>query len=173
MYYPPGPIYSMWGYNYPQWSQQAYTTSTEAMQHVTHTDTVTVKNESCDASREDVKESGKATNIVDSPCNIEKDNIDTSIAISPDISPDSRTSEPQLSLTTLKQNYSSSSSSTTTPSPTHHENSNISSSLLDVNNFEQQVTAFTNRRSKMIRNIKAKPLSLPSDNRSTGELHQG
>lgn len=142
------------------------------MKHVTHTDTV--KNEPCDVTREDAKESDKAANIVDSPCNVEKDNIDTSVAISPDTSPASRTSEPQLSLSTLKQNYSSSSSSsTTTPSPTHHDNNSLSSSLLDVNNFEQQVMTFTSRRSKMMRNIKAKPLGLPSDNRNTGEFYQG
>ena len=168
VYYPPAPVYSMWGYNYPQWPQQAYTTSTEAMQHVTYSDTVAVENESCDASREDVKQAGKAGDIVDGSCNVEKDDIDTSVAISPDISPDSRAREPKLSLSSLKQNYSSSSSSTTTPSPTQHDGS-ISSSPLDVNNFEQQVKAFTSMRSKVIRNSKASPLSLPSDNRSTGQ----
>lgn len=165
MYYPPAPFYSMWGYNYPQWSQQAYTANAAAMQHVTHSD-MTV-NEPCDVSREDAKESGEFPDIVDSPCNVQDNNV----TISPDISPASKTSEPQLSLSTLQRDYSSSSSSSAaTPSPTHHHgNTNKSSPQkpLDVNSFEQQVMEFTGRRAKMIRTIKATPLNLPSDIRNT------
>ena len=171
MYYPPAPFYSMWGYNYAQWPQQAYTANTAAMQHVTHSD-MTV-NASCDVSHEDAKESGEFPEIVDSPCNVQDNNV----TISPDISPASKTSKPQLSLSTLQRDYlSSSSSSAATPSPTHrHDNTNKSSLQrpLDVSSFEQHVMEFTGRRAKMIRTIKATPLNLPSDIRSTGNHHWG
>lgn len=162
----------MWGYSHPYWPQQPYVASTVAMEHPTHSDTQHVTVNKHDASREDAKEPSEFPNIVDSPCNIKKSNIDDSVTISPDTSPDSKAGERRLSLSTLKRDYSSSSSSAATPSPSHHhDNSSTTSSPqqpLDVSNFDQQVMEFTSRRAKMIRSIKAGPLNLPSDNKGTG-----
>ena len=169
MYYPPSSLYAMWGYAYPYWPpQQPYTTATVQHLHTSNTENVDVnRNEPCDVSREDAKESRESPEIVDSPCNVEMED-----AAVTDTSPDSRTNEPRLSLSSLKRDYSSSSSSATTPVSTHHHDNNNVTPLpqqpLDVSNFEQQVIEFTSRRTKTIRNIKARPLNLPTDNTSTG-----
>lgn len=174
MYYPPAPFYPMWGYGHPHWPQQPYITTTGEMQHSTHS-SAELENMSvskidekklCDKSREDAKDT------CESPETAERD---TSITISPDTPSDDKAGEPRLSLSSLKRDYSLSSSSATTPtsnSPTHHhDNSSTTSSpqqLLDSNNFEQQVMEFTSRKAKMMRSIKANPLSLPTDNKTSG-----
>ena len=167
MYYPP--FYPIWGYSYPQWPQQPYTAmSTIYPPCSSDTGHPPIDRGESDAPREETKGSHDP---VGSSCNVETDGIhDASVT---DTSPESKTEEPQLSLSCLKRDYSSTSSSDNTApnSPTHHhDNSNRSSpqQSLDISSFEQQVMEFTSRRSKMIRSIKAKPLSLPADNSSTG-----
>ena len=132
------------------------------------------KNEQCDASREDARKSREFPEIVDSPCNVEMDDM-----YDADVTDASKIKEPRLSLSSLKRDYPSSSSAATTPtsntSTHHHDNNSATSSPrqpLDVSNFEQQVMEFTSGRTKMIRNIKARPLSLPTDNTSTGNNKQ-
>ena len=165
----------MWGYSYPQWPLQPYTTTT--LQHPPYTSATghvdVNKTELCDGSREDPKESCKSPKIVDSPCNFGTDIIDD-VSVT-DTSPDSKTNEPRLSLSSLKRDYSSSSSDAATPTSSgsahHHGNNSATSSPwkpVDISKFEQQVMEFTSSRTKMLRNIKARPLSLPTDNRSTG-----
>lgn len=169
VYYPPASLYSLWSYNYHHWPQQLYTAGTGAVQHISRDGTTSseIANKSdenlCGGSREDARESCE---IADSPCDAEKDNVNVL-----DMPSGSKTSERQLSLSTLQRDYSSSpsSSDTTTPtanSPTHHhDNSSTTSSPLT---FEQQVMQFTSKRAKMLKNTKAQPLSLPPDIRHTG-----
>lgn len=176
MYYPPAaPLYSIWSYNYPHWAQQSYTPTAAAVQYSSHTstsgDTTVNKNDKLyDTSREELC---KVSESVDGLHKIENDSHIN--AISSDTSPSSETNEPQLSLSTLKRNYSSSSSDATTSSNScthHHDNNSPASSPqqpVDVSVFEQQVMKFTSKRVKMIKNIKAKPLNLPSDSNSTGK----
>ena len=176
MYYPPSSLYAMWNYSYPYCPPQQPYTTTAAMQHVQSSgDTGNVdvnRNEPCDATCEDAKESREFPEIVDSPCNVEMDDMrDASVT---DTSPDSRTNEPRLSLSSLKRDYSSSSSTATTPGSTHHHDNSATSSPrkpLDISNFEQQVMEFTSKRTKMIRNIKARSLNLPTDNSTTGIIN--
>ena len=179
MYYPPPSLHAMWGYGYPYWPpQQSYTTAT--MQHLQASNNTgnvdVIRNEPCNVSREDAKESREFPEIVDSPCNVEMEDMHDAVT---DTSPDSRTNEPRLSLSSLKRDYSSSSSAATTPTSTNsthrHDNNSVTplpQQPLDVSNFEQQVMEFTSRRTKMIRNIKARPLNLPTDNTNTGNKQQ-
>lgn len=171
MYYPPSSLYAMWGYGYPYWPQP-YTTAMQHLQTGNDTGNVDVnRNEPSDVSREDAKESREFPEIVDSPCNVEME--DAHDAAVTDTSPDS-TNEPRLSLSSLKRDYSSSSAATTPASnisTNHHDNNSVTplpQQPLDVSNFEQQVMEFTSRRTKMIRNIKANSLNLPTNNTSTG-----
>ena len=166
MYYPP--FYPMWGYNWPQQPYTAMTIMHPSSSSDTGHPAISRDESDASASRE---ETDWSRDPVYSLCNVETNSIhDASVT---DTSPESKTDEPQLSLSCLKRDYSSTSSSDNTApnSPTHHHDNSSTSSPqqpLDISSFERQVMEFTSRRSKTIRSMKAKPLSLPADNSSTG-----
>jgi len=167
----------MWNYNYPHWPQQPYTATSTTIQYPPHPGTsgdeaVNKNDKLYGTSRENVEEQCKVSEDVDGSHEIKNDvHIN---AISPDTSPTSETNEPCLSLSTLKRDYSPSASDTTTSSDSHmhrHDNNSPASLLqqpVDVNTFEQQIMEFTSKRAKMIKNVKAEPLNLPSHSDSTG-----